>query len=66
MILLGEGEWEGLLNWLRERALADQRLDPADLDSLKLVGEAAEALEIVEASNRRQRARARDLHRRGT
>jgi uncharacterized protein (TIGR00730 family) len=66
VILLGEGEWEGLLNWLRERALADHRLDPADLDSLKLVGEADEVLEIVEASNQRQRARARDQHRRGT
>ncbi len=66
LILLGEGEWEGLLNWLRERALADHRLDPADLDSLKLVGEADEVLEIVEASNQRQRARARDQHRRGT
>jgi uncharacterized protein (TIGR00730 family) len=66
VILLGESEWEGLLEWLRARALADQRLDPADLDSLKLVGAADEVLQIVEASNQHQRARGRDQHRRGT
>lgn len=49
-ILLGRGEWDGLLEWLRTRALADGRLDPRDLDALKLAGGSAEVLEIVDAA----------------
>jgi uncharacterized protein (TIGR00730 family) len=56
VILLGEGEWDGLLAWLRDRALADGRLDAADLDSMQLAGGPAEVLAIVEAARRRQRA----------
>ena len=33
MILVGDGEWDGLLEWLRERALADGRIDAGDLDA---------------------------------
>jgi uncharacterized protein (TIGR00730 family) len=65
VILLGKGEWDGLLEWLRARALADRRLDPGDLDSLKLAGGPAEVLEIVDAAHRRQHARGRDQPRRG-
>ena len=60
VILLGEGEWDGLLHWLRVRAVADRRLDPADLDVLKLAGGPDQVLEIVDAAHRRQRARGRD------
>ena len=55
VILLGEGEWDGLLQWLRDRALADGRLDPADLDAMQLAGGPAEVLQIVDAALRRQR-----------
>ena len=65
VILLGKGEWDGLLEWLRARALADRRLDPGDLDSLKPAGGPAEVLEIVDAAHRRQHARGRDQPRRG-
>ena len=34
VVLLGDGEWDGLLAWLRERALADGRIDAGDLDRL--------------------------------
>jgi uncharacterized protein (TIGR00730 family) len=65
VILLGEGEWDGLLDWLRARALADRRLEAADLDSLMLASGPAEVLQIVDASHRRQRAQGRGQHRLG-
>jgi hypothetical protein len=53
-ILVGDGEWDGLLEWLRERALADGRIDAPDLDSLHLVQHPAEVCEIVDAARKRQ------------
>jgi uncharacterized protein (TIGR00730 family) len=47
VVLLGEGEWEGLLEWLRAGALADRRIDPADLAQLHIVQEPARVAEIV-------------------
>ena len=64
VILLGEGEWDGLLAWLRERALADHRIDPEDLAALHLVGQPAEVCEIVDAAYRRQREHGRRQPRR--
>jgi uncharacterized protein (TIGR00730 family) len=63
-ILVGEGEWDGLLAWLRERALADGRIDPADLGLLHTVAGPAEVCEIVDAARERQRAYAEGLPRR--
>ena len=64
VILLGAGEWDGLLEWLRARALADRRVEAADLEALQLARGPAEVLRIVEASRRRQRAHGRGQHRR--
>src|SRR5207302_9611769 len=36
MIMLGEGEWDGLIEWLRARALPDRRIDEEDLAGLHL------------------------------
>ena len=55
VILLGEGEWDGLLDWLRARALAERRIDAADLTTLHIVSAPSEALEIVDTADRRQR-----------
>ena len=54
-ILLGEGEWEGLLAWLRARAVSEGRIDAADLSLLRLVREPDEVGEIVAAAQTRQR-----------
>jgi uncharacterized protein (TIGR00730 family) len=54
----GEGEWDGLLGWLRTRALADRRIDPEDLAVLRVVREPAEVCAIVDAAHRRQREHA--------
>jgi hypothetical protein len=48
------GEWQGLLDWLRNRAVADGRIDAADIDSLTLAVRPRDALEAVEAGYRRQ------------
>jgi uncharacterized protein (TIGR00730 family) len=64
VILLGDGEWDGLLAWLRERALADGRIDAADLDVLHLVERPAQVCDIVDAAYERQRAHGRHIRRR--
>jgi uncharacterized protein (TIGR00730 family) len=48
VVLLGDGEWDGLLEWLRTRALADHRIDAADLDSIQLAAGPEEVLAIVD------------------
>jgi uncharacterized protein (TIGR00730 family) len=42
VILVGEREWDGLLDWLRERALASRRSEPGNLAGLHAVDEPAE------------------------
>jgi uncharacterized protein (TIGR00730 family) len=54
-ILVGDGEWDGLIAWLRERALADGRIGAGDLDGLHLVEDPSEICAIVDAAQRRQR-----------
>ena len=55
-ILAGAGEWEGLIDWLRARALADHRIDAEDLDSMLLESEPQRIVEIVRRAHRAQRA----------
>jgi uncharacterized protein (TIGR00730 family) len=55
VVLVGEGEWDGLIEWLRARALANRRIEAADLAALHLVGDPAEVVDIVDAGDRRQR-----------
>jgi uncharacterized protein (TIGR00730 family) len=55
-ILIGEGEWDGLLEWLRSRALAEGHIEEADLDLLHVVEHPSEVCAIVDAAHKRQRA----------
>jgi len=55
VILLGDGEWDGLLDWLRERALSDHRIDATDLDGLHVTGDPAQVVALVEEGLERQR-----------
>ena len=71
-ILVGEGEWDGLLAWLRAHALADGRIEPRDLELMHVVRNPQELGAIVDAAHRRQRevratgyASGADLHRPG-
>lgn len=58
VILLDPGEWEGMLAWLGQRALADRRIEAADLAGLHLTADPAEVVRIVAAAHERQRAHA--------
>jgi len=64
VILLGAGEWDGLLDWLRTRAVADGRLDAGELDLLMPATGPDDVLEIVEGGRRRQLEHGRRLLRR--
>jgi uncharacterized protein (TIGR00730 family) len=39
VILVGDGFWNGLVDWLRERLVAEGMIDPADMDLLQLIDE---------------------------
>ncbi len=54
-ILLGDGEWDGLLAWLRAHALADGRIDESDLALVQLADSPQRVCELVERADARQR-----------
>jgi uncharacterized protein (TIGR00730 family) len=56
VILVGDGEWQGLLDWLRAQALADGRIGASDLEMLHAVERPSEICEIVDAARERQLA----------
>jgi uncharacterized protein (TIGR00730 family) len=59
VILLGDGEWDGLLDWLRETVLPDRRIDAADLDRLHRTSDPEEVCAIIDAGWRRQHRQVR-------
>ncbi|MGH2864794.1 MAG: TIGR00730 family Rossman fold protein [Solirubrobacteraceae bacterium] len=65
VVLAGDGEWDGLLEWLRSRPLCDGRIDACDLEQLHLVSEPAQVRAIVDAADARRRAYGRSQRRRG-
>jgi len=66
VILIGDGEWDGLLEWLRARALKEKRIDAGDLKVIHVVRQPSEVCEIVEAAHLRQREHGRTQRRRTT
>lgn len=64
-ILVGDGEWDGLLAWLRARPLADGRIAAGDLEVLHTVSRPHEVCAIVDEANRRQQDYAHRQPRRG-
>ena len=64
VILLGDGEWEGLFAWLRERALADHRIGARDLEHLHFVSDPAEIRGIVDRAHDHQCIEGREQARR--
>jgi uncharacterized protein (TIGR00730 family) len=64
VVLVGEGEWDGLLQWLADKALADHRIMPADLTGIHTVTRPEQVVEIVSAGRERQIAAAGEIPRR--
>ncbi|HTZ87059.1 MAG TPA: TIGR00730 family Rossman fold protein [Solirubrobacteraceae bacterium] len=64
VILTGTEEWDGMLEWLRERALADGRVDEHDLALLSRTDDPEEIRAIVDAACASQREQAEQLPRR--
>jgi uncharacterized protein (TIGR00730 family) len=56
-ILIGDGEWDGIVAWLRQRALADGRIAAADLDALQISSDPAQVVAIVDEAATAQRER---------
>ncbi len=63
-ILLGDGEWEALIAWLRAYPLADGRIAAGDLELLKLASTPQEVCQLVDVADARQRAEAHRQRRR--
>ncbi|MDE3070227.1 MAG: TIGR00730 family Rossman fold protein [Acidobacteriota bacterium] len=58
-ILLGGEEWEGLIEWLRGRALANRRIDDDDLEHMRIASTPEEVCAIVQEAHARAGAYAR-------
>jgi uncharacterized protein (TIGR00730 family) len=54
VILLGEDEWDGMLGWLCERALADRRITAHDLSGLHRLSDPDEVVRLIRAARRQQ------------
>jgi predicted Rossmann-fold nucleotide-binding protein len=59
--MLEPGEWEGMVSWLRDRAVSDHRIEAADLAGLHLTSDPDEVVSLVRAASERQREHARRL-----
>jgi uncharacterized protein (TIGR00730 family) len=64
VIMLGDGEWEGLIAWLEQRALPDHRIGAHDLEHLHFVSDPAEICAIVERAHHNQRMQGHERSRR--
>ena len=54
-VLIDDSEWDGLLEWLRERALPDGRIDSDDLTGLHVTSDPEQVVRIIRRSGQRRR-----------
>lgn len=47
VILVGSHYWSGMLDWLRQQAVARGYLTPADVDRLRITDDPAEVVEVI-------------------
>ena len=59
LVLVGHRYWDPLVDWLRDRVLADGKISPDDMNLLAVVDDAAEVVEIVTAATERRTARSK-------
>jgi hypothetical protein len=56
-ILVGEGEWDGLIAWLADKALADHRIAATDIGGLHIEQDPGRIAQIIVRADARQRER---------
>jgi uncharacterized protein (TIGR00730 family) len=49
VVLVGTDYWRGLLDWIRERMLADGMIDPVDVELVQLTDDPDEVVAMIEA-----------------
>ena len=54
IVLIGTDYWSGLLSWLRDVALGDGKISPADLDMLQLTDDVEHAIALMVAAREAQ------------
>jgi uncharacterized protein (TIGR00730 family) len=47
VILVGSDHWNGLVDWIKARLLANQRISPEDIDILQVIDDPAEVVKAV-------------------
>ena len=47
IILVGKAFWEGLIHWIKETLVRENKISPKDLDSFYLVDSQAEVIECL-------------------
>ncbi|WP_245594536.1 TIGR00730 family Rossman fold protein [Actinospica robiniae] len=61
IVLVGTGYWSGLLDWLRERVVAEGKASAADLDLLHVTDSPEEAVEIIRTTQPARRSALRTI-----
>jgi uncharacterized protein (TIGR00730 family) len=54
VVLLGSDYWSGLIDWLRDRMLADGNISPEDVDMLRVTDSVEEAVAVCRSAMHRQ------------
>jgi uncharacterized protein (TIGR00730 family) len=54
LVLVGTDYWQGMIDWLRDRALTHGTISQSDIDMLRLTDDVDEAVELMVASRDRQ------------
>ena len=47
IILMSTQYWAGLVDWIRDRLLADRMIEPADLDLIRVIDEPAAVVDAI-------------------
>jgi uncharacterized protein (TIGR00730 family) len=58
VVLFGSDYWSGMLDWLRDRTLAERMISPDDIDLLHVTDDPDEAVELVVERYERRRSTA--------
>src|SRR3954453_8397850 len=57
LVLLGTDYWQGMIDWLRERALTHGTINQSDIDMLNLTDDVDHAVELMVEARERRRTR---------